>query len=82
MKKCKYFLFMNSAVRRQINEQVFQNHPCLCFNYDSFMEVWHSERVEEWRKVLLDNRRACPMYELGDGSSGQVYNSSLSCETG
>jgi len=43
------------------------------FDYDNFVDLWHSPRLDKWRKTLLGNKRACPMYELGDGNSCRVY---------
>jgi MoaA/NifB/PqqE/SkfB family radical SAM enzyme len=31
---------------------------------DFVRDVWYSESVKEWRKKLLDNKRACPVYEI------------------
>lgn len=35
------------------------------FKIDDFMkDVWHSTKVEAWRKRLLDNHRNCPLFEI------------------
>ena len=32
----------------------------------SFLEdVWYNDKVNEWRKKLLDNNRCCPIFDLG-----------------
>jgi MoaA/NifB/PqqE/SkfB family radical SAM enzyme len=43
------------------------------FDYDNFEDLWRSPRLDKWRKTLLDNERACPMYSLGDGQSQPLY---------
>jgi MoaA/NifB/PqqE/SkfB family radical SAM enzyme len=43
------------------------------FDYDRFEDLWRSPRLDAWRKMLLDNKRACPMYSLGDGQSKPLY---------
>jgi len=47
-------------------------------DYDNFVDLWRLPRLDEWRKILLANQRACPMYVLGDGSSGKLYGVALS----
>ncbi len=44
------------------------------FDYDNFVDLWKSSRLDKWRKTLLANDRACPMYKLGDGKSEKLYN--------
>jgi MoaA/NifB/PqqE/SkfB family radical SAM enzyme len=51
------------------------------FDYDNFVDLWRLPKLDEWRKTLLANKRACPMYQLGDGSSGKLYGISLSSST-
>jgi MoaA/NifB/PqqE/SkfB family radical SAM enzyme len=44
------------------------------FDYDKFVDLWDSTRLRDWRETLLDNERACPMYNLGDGQSERLYH--------
>jgi len=44
------------------------------FDYENFNQLWHSPRLGEWRKRLLDNDRACPMYELGGCCGQKLHN--------
>jgi MoaA/NifB/PqqE/SkfB family radical SAM enzyme len=34
-------------------------------DYSSIIDIWHSPKMLEWRKKLLDNKRTCPIYNLG-----------------
>jgi MoaA/NifB/PqqE/SkfB family radical SAM enzyme len=43
------------------------------FDYEDFTDLWRLPRLDRWRQTLLDNKRACPMYRLGDGSSDKLY---------
>jgi MoaA/NifB/PqqE/SkfB family radical SAM enzyme len=43
------------------------------FDHDNFVDLWRLPKLDEWRETLLANNRACPMYQLGDGSSGKLY---------
>ena len=51
------------------------------FDYDNFVDLWRLPRLDQWRETLLANKRACPMYQLGDGSSDKLYHLSVSRET-
>lgn len=33
--------------------------------YNDFMEIWNSPKVQEWRQILLENNRGCPEYSIG-----------------
>ena len=33
---------------------------------DFIKDIWYNDRVVEWRKKLLDNKRNCPVYDLGE----------------
>jgi len=50
------------------------------FEYDNFVDLWRLPKLDKWRETLLTNQRACPMYQLGDGSSGKLYSTSLSSD--
>jgi len=34
-------------------------------DYDNFVDIWNSEKVQEWRKLLLSTNRGCPEYRIG-----------------
>ena len=34
-------------------------------DYPSIIDLWYSPKMKEWRKRLLNNKRNCPIYQIG-----------------
>jgi hypothetical protein len=34
-------------------------------DYPSIIDLWHSPKMKEWRNKLLQNKRNCPIYQIG-----------------
>jgi hypothetical protein len=34
-------------------------------DYDNIIDVWYSEKAKRWRNKLLQNKRNCPIYQIG-----------------
>lgn len=37
-------------------------------DYPSVLDVWNGDKMKEWRKTLLKNKRRCPIYKIGDSN--------------
>lgn len=43
-------------------------------DYDNFLDVWHSDKVKKWRRLLLDNCRECILFDLEGEKNDENQN--------